>query len=168
MSPLGEFSNSSTLLRGLRDAKLDKERIAALAIGALMHRCESPPPTHGVIKNVSGVMQFFLDTRGEANPGITLTGDTSAVLLRDYLESVADRGRTVPGAVKNPLSTWSGTLGAPWPLDNPLVFAAAQEESSEIPKHAPPMKVDTIKKLGSMALNVEITPFKRAFASGPF
>ena len=44
--------------------------------------------------------------------------------------------------------------------------AAAQVESSEIPKHAPPTKLDAIKKLASMALNVEIDPFKRAFASG--
>ena len=44
--------------------------------------------------------------------------------------------------------------------------ADAQVGSSEIPRHAPPTKLDAIKKLESMALNVEIAPFKRAFASG--
>ena len=44
--------------------------------------------------------------------------------------------------------------------------AAAQVESSEIPKRDPPMKLDTIKKLESMALNVEVAPFRRAFAYG--
>ena len=131
-----------------------------------MRRCNSPASTRGVIKNVSGIIQFLLDARGGSNPGITLTGDTSVVLCHDYLESVADRGRTVPGAVKPSLSTWSETLGVPWPLDNPLVCAAAQVESSEVSKHAHPMKLDTIKQIGSMALNVEITPFKSAFASG--
>ena len=54
----------------------------------------------------------------------------------------------------------------PWPLDNPLVCAAAQVESNEAPKHAPPTKLDTIKKLEGMAVNVEISPIKRARASG--
>ena len=134
-----------------------------------MQRCKSPAPTRGVIKNVSGLIQYFLDTRGEPNPsGYTLTGEASAALLRDYLESVAERGRAVPGAVKTPLSTWSEALGAPWPLGNPLVFSAAHVGSSEIHKHDPPTKLDTIKKLESMALNVEIAPFKRAFPLGSF
>ena len=44
--------------------------------------------------------------------------------------------------------------------------AAAQVESSEIPKHSPPKKLDTVKKLEEIALNVEVTPPKRAFAAG--
>ena len=42
----------------------------------------------------------------------------------------------------------------------------AQVESSEIPKHAPPMKIETLKKLEEISLNVEFTPPKRAFAAG--
>ena len=131
-----------------------------------MQRCKSPASTRGVVENVSGLIQFFLDPRGESNPdGITLTGEASVVLLRGYLESFADRGRTVPGDVKTPLIARSEAIDAPWPLDNPLVGAAAHVESSEIPKHAPPTKHDTTKKLESLALEVEISPFKRAFAS---
>ena len=66
---------------------------------------------------------------------VTLTGEASVALLLDYLESVADRGRAVPGAVKSSLITWSEAIGAPWPLDNPLACVAAQVESGEIPKH---------------------------------
>ena len=51
--------------------------------------------------------------------GIALTGDSSVVLLRNYIESVADRGRMVPGVVKTSLGTWSGALGISWTLDNP-------------------------------------------------
>ena len=47
-----EFSGKYTLLRGFRDAKLDKERIEALTMDALMRRCKSPASTRGVIKNV--------------------------------------------------------------------------------------------------------------------
>lgn len=93
-----EFSGTPTLLRGFYDARLDKGRIAALTIEALMKWCKSPAPTCGVLKNASGLIQFFIDTRGESDPGITLTGDTSVGLLRDYIESVSDCGRTVPGA----------------------------------------------------------------------
>ena len=74
-----EFSNTSTLLNGFYEAKLNKGRIAALTIEALMQRCMSPAPTRNVAKNVSGHIQFSLETRGESNPtGVALTGDTSA------------------------------------------------------------------------------------------
>ena len=88
------------------------------------------------------------------------------VLLRDYIESTAERGRTVLGEVKTSLSTWAEALGINWPLENPLVCAAAHVDSNETPKHAPPMKLDTVKKLGELALNVGVTPSKRAFAAG--
>ena len=132
-----------------------------------MRRRKSPDSARAVIKNVSGRVQCFLDSLGESNPdGVTLTGESPVVLLRDYLESVADRGRTVPGAVKTSLITRSEALGVPWPIDNPLVCAAAQVESNQVPKHDPPMRLETIKQLGALSINVEMTPLKRAFASG--
>ena len=89
--------------RGFYKAKLNRERITALAIEALMQRRKSPASTRGVIRNVSGPIQFYLDTRDESNPnGITLTGESSVALLRDYLESAAERGRAAQGAVKSP------------------------------------------------------------------
>ena len=134
-------------------AKLNRERVTSLALDALMRRCKSPASTRGVIRNVSGLIKFSLENWDESGPsGFTLTGGNSVALLHDYLESVDDRGRTVPGAVKTSLSTWSEAIGVPWPLDNPLVCAAAQVESNEIPKHAPPMKLDTIKKLEAIAV----------------
>ena len=160
-----EFSETSTLLRGFHDAKLNRERIAALTLEAVMQRRKSPASTRGVIRNVSGLITFSLANR-EDSSGVALTGEGSVVLLHDYLESVADRGRTVPGAVKTSLSTWSESLGISWPLETPLVCAAAQVESNETPKHAPPMKLDTVKKLEELAVNVEVAPFKRAFAAG--
>ena len=135
-----EFPDTPKLLRGIHDAKLNKGRITALTLDALMRRCKSPASALGVIKNAIRLIQVILDPRGESNPDdITLTGEASVVLLRDYLESVDDRCRTVPGAVETPLITRSAALGAPWPLGNPLVCAAAQVASSESPKHSPPM-----------------------------
>ena len=88
------------------------------------------------------------------------------VLMRDFLESVDDRGRAAPGAVKSPLITRPEATGAPWPLDNPPVCVAARVESGDIPKHAPPMWLGAIKKLESTALNVAVGLFKRDFATG--
>ena len=162
-----EFSNACALLFGFSDAKLNKERIAILTLESIMQRCKSPASTRAVIKNGSGIIQFSLDTRAESNPdGVTLTGESTVVLLRGYLESVADRGRSVPGAVKTSLIAWYAALGAPWPIDNPLVCADAQVESNQVPKHDPPMKLDTIEKPDALAVNVEITPFKRVCAPG--
>ena len=37
----------------------------------------------------------------------------------------------------------------------------AHVEPNEIPKHAPPMKLDTVEKLESHAIDIEVAPFKR-------
>ena len=106
-----EFSNTSTLLRGFYEAELNKEMATALTLEALTQRCKLPASARNVSKNVSGPIQFFLDAMGESNPtGVTLTGDASVAPLRDYLESAAERVRTVPGAVKTSLSTWSDSI----------------------------------------------------------
>ena len=87
-----EFSDYPTLLRGFHVAKLNRERVTALTLEALMQRRKLPASTRGVIRNVSGLIKFFLENRGESNPsGVTLTGESAVVLLHDYLESVAGR-----------------------------------------------------------------------------
>ena len=53
-----EFSNTSTLLQGFYQAKLNKERIIVLTLEALMQRCKSPASTRGVVRNVKGLIQF--------------------------------------------------------------------------------------------------------------
>ena len=60
-----EFPNTSALLCGFRDAKLNKERIAILTLDAIMQRCKYPASTRAVIKNVSGLIQFS-PTLGES------------------------------------------------------------------------------------------------------
>ena len=164
-----EFPDTPARLRWPHGGKLNNGRITALTIDDLMRRRKSPASNRGVIVNVNGAIQFFRDNMSGSNPdGNTLTGEASAALSRGYLESVSDRGRTVPGDVKTSLITWSEAPGVPWPLATPLVCADAQVESSETPKHDPPMKLDTVKKLEAMALNVEISPFKRVRIWNPF
>ena len=162
-----EFSHTSTLLRGIYKTNLNKERIVAITIDALTQRCKSPASTRGVIRNVNGLIDFFLENRNDGNPpGFTLTGENSAVLLRDYIESAAGRGLEVPGAVKTSISARPEALGINLPLDNPIFCSAAHVDSNEAPKHAPQMKLDNVKKLEELTLNVEVAPFKRAFAEG--
>ena len=57
-----EFSEPSALIKGFHTAGLDKERITILTLEALMQRCKSPASTRGVVRNVSGLIRFFLDT----------------------------------------------------------------------------------------------------------
>ena len=146
MAPCGGFAHTSALLMGFYEAELSKERITIQTLGAIMRRCKSPASTRSIIKRVSGHIKFFLDARDESN--VTLTGESPVVLLQDYLESVSDHGGDVPGAVRTALSTWSDALGVPWPLDNPLVRIAAQVESNQTPKHAPPTKLDNQETSG--------------------
>ena len=87
-------------------------------------------------------------------------------LLRDYIESLAERGRTVPAAGKRALSIWADDLGVDWPLTNPLVVSAATVETNEAPKQAPSMDLETLKKIERLATNVEANGNKRAFAAG--
>ena len=116
----GEFSDSPTLLKGPHTAKIDKEHITILTLDALMQRCTSMASTRGVIRNVSRPIRFFLETRDDSKPGVKLAGDTSVVLLRDYIQSVAERCRTVPCAVKRRLirglrpSAYRGRSTARW------------------------------------------------------
>ena len=166
-SSRGKFLGVSTLLKGFHVDKLNKGRIAALAIEALTQRRNSPASTRNVVKIAIALVQFFLDTRADPNPsGSSLTGECSAALLRDYLESVADRGRNVPGDVKSPLITRPEDLGVACPLDNPPRLCRCAVRIERYPMHAPPMKPDTVRKLELLAPNVEIDPFKRAFSAG--
>lgn len=103
-----------------------------------------------------GVIQFPRDARNESD--VTLTGESSLSLLRDYVGSVADRGRPVPGAVRTARITWSEAPGVPWPLDNPIVCAAPHADSDLVPKHDTRTKHAAIKKLGALSINVEVAP----------
>ena len=98
--------------------------------------------------------------------GVTLAGDPSVVHLRDYIESVAGSGRTVPRAVRDSPTAWPEAIGISRPPKHPLLRVAAQFGPNEIPKHAPPTKLGAIRKLEEVALNVEVAPFIRAFLLG--
>ena len=59
-------------------------------------------PTKAILRHVDGLIQYYLDTRNETT--ITLTGESPMALMRDYIESLAERGRTAPAAGKQALS----------------------------------------------------------------
>ena len=69
-----EFPNTSALPNGLYDGRLNKGMITILKLEAIMRRCGSPASTHSIINHVSGLIQFFLDSRGERN--VTPTGES--------------------------------------------------------------------------------------------
>ena len=92
-----EFSDSPTLLRGFHDAKLNRERITALTLEAVMQRCKSPASTRGVIRNVSGLIKFFLWNKGRIKP------------FRDHFDW---RGLSGPSTRLPGIGGWPGPNGA--------------------------------------------------------
>ena len=118
-----EFSSSSTLLKGMYNAGVPKDKITLLVIEALSVRAKSTSTMKGVVKHVAGLVQYYLDTREESKE--QLTGDDSLILIHDYLESLTERGRTVPASAKHALTVWAGALGVdcrshtPWRVPLP-------------------------------------------------
>ena len=111
-------------------------------------------------EHVKSLVNFYLDTRSEG--AVTLMGLGSVVLLRDFLDSLGERGGWVvvvgaaPSAAKQALTAWADALGVDWPLTHPLVLSAATVESNEDPRQAPAMDIETIRKLEVAAAYVEI------------
>ena len=159
-----EFSSTSSLLLGMYKAQVPKDKIALLVIEALSLRAKSTATMEGIVKHVSGLVLFYLDTREESK--VQLAGGDSLVLIHDYLESLAERGRTVHAAAKHALTVWAEALGIDWPLTHALVCSAATVESNDSPKQAPPMSLSTLRALGETATNILATPYKRAFDAG--
>ena len=116
------------------------------------------------IGNVAGLVRFFHDFRSDENA--TLTGETSVVLLRDYLEQATSRGRTVPATIRHSLANWAAALQIDRPLGRALISSASTIEPNTSPKQAPAMAIETIKLLEGVAANPARTPFKRQFAAG--
>ena len=83
-------------------AHAPKDKITFLVIDALSVRARTHTALKSIIKHVSGVVSFYLETRKETK--CELTGEHSVVLLHDYPESLADRGRTVPASAKHALT----------------------------------------------------------------
>ena len=114
-----EFSSTSSLLAGMYNAQVPKDKIVLLVIEDPSMRAKSTSTMKGIAKHVSGLVQFYLDTREESEAQLTV-GD-SLILIRDYLESLSERGRTVPSSTKHALAVWSEALGIERPLTHSLV-----------------------------------------------
>ena len=149
------------------EAQVPKDKIVLLVIEALSGRAKSQSTLKGVVRFVQGFVKFFIDTKAsDAECKMELTGEKSVVLLHDYFESLADRGRTAPSAAKHALGVWAEALEIDWPLSHALINSATSVENNETPKQAPAMSLDTLRKLENMACDKLVTPFKRAFAAG--
>ena len=91
MWPLAEeFSDSTSLLKGLHTAKLDEERITILTIESLMRRRKSPA-TGGEIRNVVGLIQFSLNRETTLRP----ESRWPAIPLSFYYAITSNRSRGV-------------------------------------------------------------------------
>ena len=159
-----EFPGTSNILKGMYKAHVPKDKITLLVIEAISLRAKSAATMKSVAKHVSALVRFYLGTREETK--FQLTGDDSIILLHDYLESLAERGRTVPATAKHALSFWAEALGIDWPLTHNLVCSAAIVAPNESSKKAPAMSLKTLRAIEEVALNMLVTQYKRAFAAG--
>ena len=141
-----------------------KQRVIQLVIEAVTLRAKSLATIRGVVKHASAIVRFYIEV--SADDGVELTGGKSIVLIRDYLESLAERGRTVPGAAKDAISLFADAIGIEWPLTHPLVLAAETVEANDFTRQAPPTKLDTIKQVESLARNKLAPPYQLAFSAG--
>ena len=123
-----EFAHTSVLLSGMYKAQVPKDKITLLVIEAISVRAKSTSTLKGIIKHVSGLLKHYIEVREETK--VELTGDQSVVLIHDYLESLDERGRTVPASAKHALTVWAEALGIDWPMTNPLVCSAAAIETN--------------------------------------
>ena len=152
---------------GMYKAQAPKDKITLLATEALSLRAKSTAATRGISNHVSGQVRFYVDIRARGTESkVELTGEQSVVLIHDYLESLAERGRTVPAAAKHALSVWAEALGIDWPLTHSMVCSAAIAESNETPKQDPAMTLSTLRAIEETAVGKLTAPFKRAFAAG--
>ena len=159
-----EFADSSTLLHGLRGSKIAPVKTTLLILEAVTSRATSVRSAKSIINHAKRLIHFYLDTRNVSD--VTLTGEGSLVLLRDYIGSLKDRGATAPSAARHALTVWPDALGIDCPLTNTLAISASDVESDEGPRQAPSMDLETIRNLEDSAANVEILISKRAFAAG--
>ena len=104
-----EFDDSPSILQGMRTSGIPNEKMDLLVIEAITTRPKSVASAKPIAKHVKGLIQFYLDTRKEIS--ITLTCESSMVLIRDYLESLTERGRTVPSPAKHALTVWEDAPG---------------------------------------------------------
>ena len=159
-----KFRESATLLKSLLGTQIPDDKITLLVLDAVTTRAKSLASAKNVLRRVNGLIQFYLDARNESS--VTHTGESSLVLIRDYIESLSERGRTAPAAGKHALTVWADAIGIDWPLTNPLVLSASVVETSEEPKQAPAMELSTVKAIDALSDNPEVSVYKRAFAAG--
>ena len=76
-----------------------------VAIDSALRRCKSHPLARIIAKEVSAFLKFRADNRdgGDAH----IAGDSAQFVLRDFCESIADRGRTAPAAATRALKNWT-------------------------------------------------------------
>ena len=159
-----EFRETSALTIGVRESQIPDEEIAVLALEAVTTRSKSIASTKSIVRQVNGLLQFYLDTRNETS--VTLTGETSLFLARGYLESLTERGRAPPSEGKHARTVRPESLGTDWPLTNPAALSAAIVESNEEPKQAPFIALETAKAIEHISTNAEVCVRKPAISDG--
>ena len=105
----GEVGKTSTPLSGVYSTQAPKQRAIQLVIEAATLRAKSLAALRCALKYASATARPYIEVG--ADSGVAPTGGRSVDFLRQYLESVAGRGRTAPGAATDSPALCSDALG---------------------------------------------------------
>ena len=83
-----EFNDTSALHIGLKGNNVPDDKVSLLALEAATARAKSIASAKNVLRHVNGLLQFYMETRNESSAA--RTGESPAVLILDYVESLAE------------------------------------------------------------------------------
>lgn len=99
-------------------------------------------------------------------PGIRMHGFDAHVALSRFLESLRPRGRTVPASARSAIEAWNDALSLELPIRHRAVMAECQDAVGGVPRQAPMMPVEFVRKLEESAMDASLPLARRAFCAG--
>ena len=152
-----------SLLVGMYVADGPKGGITLLVIEAESVRSETQAAAKSIVGHFSGLVRFYLEMRGEIE--VDLAGEQSVAVVRDYLESIAERGGNCDLQGETRIVRSGGSVRNRLAADHPLVFSDNQVETGERPKQTPAKTLSTLRDIERISDNKLPPPYKREFAA---
>ena len=162
-SVVSRLRTVSSLLCSAECSVLSPAKCVDISTKSIRGRMKSVSSIKSALGHVASYLDFFSDSG--LSDTAELAGEASTMALRDFFESLHVRGQTVPRTARNALSVFKDALGAPWPLDHPLIVSAVAVEDPTPPKQAPSFPLELVLKFDTIASDPLVVSGKRLFAS---
>ena len=162
-SVVSRLRSVSSLLSGADCSALPATRCADIATKAIKGRLRSASSIKSALGHVASFLDFFSDS--ELSDTAEIAGNDSVLALHDFFESLHVRGQTVPRTARSALSVFNDALGAPWPLEHPLIVSAVAVDDPTPPKQAPSFPLALVIEFDAIASDPLVASGKRLLAS---